>query len=363
MVIGDPQANIIDFECAIEIVTPNTKEIWQVKHRRGQEERTTLAKSLVHIPHPGWTTLHVQLVRVVPTNKRMWDTDNLVYAFKVVRDTLARWLGYTDAPDSPITWVYAQHRSEVCDTPHIRIRIAPKALVLGQGEIEARVYGPRPPPHEVYDFKRPRYVQGPKVVPELKGGTPTRQLAIHHRGNRAKSRICASLVRSHDMTYVRVAVHWTDRFGDMWRSSGIAVRLEELRDLAHTLDELALGVGVPPHPRGVISLGAERPGGTDTPSDDVNMDLNNVLDILGDANIPLNYRSPRPKTMNNKKINEFIIRADKLEDRIFVRIDRDYARDEEAQRDPERAERHITPERAITPTGDPAAWSEDEEKE
>lgn len=88
----------------------NMREHHMVRARRVKAQRQAayvLARLL-----PRWSApLTVSLLRISP---RLLDSDNLVSAFKAVRDGIADGLGVSDAANSGVTWLYDQVRR--CDT-------------------------------------------------------------------------------------------------------------------------------------------------------------------------------------------------------------------------------------------------------
>lgn len=103
------------------VSTPNRREHWGTRARRARLHRlatalalSTHAAPLRELPRP----CQVRLVRIA---RRRLDDDNLVAAFKAVRDEVARILKHDDAsPD--IVWAYDQQHADT--TMHfVRIEI------------------------------------------------------------------------------------------------------------------------------------------------------------------------------------------------------------------------------------------------
>jgi hypothetical protein len=87
----------------------NMREHHMARYRRTKAQRTAVAWRLkllrdVLTPPPNVVTL----IRVAP---RKLDSDNLVSAFKAVRDQVAEFLGVDDG-DSRVTWMYGQLKGE-----------------------------------------------------------------------------------------------------------------------------------------------------------------------------------------------------------------------------------------------------------
>lgn len=105
----------------IEVVLPikivselNIQEHWTVKSKRHRKQR--LSVLFAFLPHKGTITLPccVTLIRVAP---RALDSDNLMGAFKHIRDYVADVIipgfrmGRADA-DPRITWLYKQEKGK-----------------------------------------------------------------------------------------------------------------------------------------------------------------------------------------------------------------------------------------------------------
>jgi hypothetical protein len=90
----------------------NSREHHHKKAARAREQRRAVGYQL-HVVRtlapPCADTYRVDLVRIAP---RQLDDDNLARALKSCRDEIAKWLGYDDAPSSPITWRYSQRKGE-----------------------------------------------------------------------------------------------------------------------------------------------------------------------------------------------------------------------------------------------------------
>lgn len=83
------------------VSTPNLREHWGARARRARTHR----RAALAVPrHPLPCVVH--LTRIAP---RELDTDNLVAAFKALRDGIADRLGIAD-DDERVTWLYAQRK-------------------------------------------------------------------------------------------------------------------------------------------------------------------------------------------------------------------------------------------------------------
>lgn len=268
----------IDVEIPIAITSAfNSRNVsWAQRHGRARRERNAVVEALEGITRVNWDHYYVTLIRCGP---RALDDDNLRGALKSIRDQISQWIGLDDN-DARITWQYAQRRAKPAAkdlTSWARVRMTPIPHELAQDESLARLRAPRLAPTELDDLKQPRFVQKPRAIPELAGGKPERVIELQPRGNGVSSRLRVRLMKNtrdtgvgRGVLYCHVSVFWTDARKQAWRSQGVSIRLEEIRDVIEALDEYAGVVGVPLTPGGVISLSAEGGRETDTPSNNVN---------------------------------------------------------------------------------------------
>ena len=91
----------------LRLRSPNWREHHFARARRTRHERANVAAALAKFTPPPLPCL-VTLTRIGP---RLLDGDNLQAAGKGVRDQVARWLGCDDNPAAPVTWRYAQERT------------------------------------------------------------------------------------------------------------------------------------------------------------------------------------------------------------------------------------------------------------
>ena len=90
----------------------NMREHWRVKAIRKKAQRTAVAlcwRSQVRSPVQHEGMFQVELTRFCPARSRMRDDDNVVSAFKSVRDEVAKCLGRDDSTKGGILWRYEQH--------------------------------------------------------------------------------------------------------------------------------------------------------------------------------------------------------------------------------------------------------------
>lgn len=87
----------------------NRRGAWYThdKRRKGQRQAVATVARMVHpwLCSPPERRYTVTITRIAP---RMLDTDNLASSAKAVRDEVAKWLGVSDGPRGPVTWLYAQ---------------------------------------------------------------------------------------------------------------------------------------------------------------------------------------------------------------------------------------------------------------
>jgi predicted Fe-S protein YdhL (DUF1289 family) len=99
-------ANIIEFTVPVRVVSEaNLREFWAVRKKRWDAQAVAISLMLPCTTPP--LPVVVTMTRIGPRNL---DTDNLAGGCKRVRDTIARWLGVDDGPESPVEWRYAQER-------------------------------------------------------------------------------------------------------------------------------------------------------------------------------------------------------------------------------------------------------------
>src|SRR5262249_34563198 len=126
-----------------------------------------------------------------------------------------------------------------------RIIITPIPHNVNEYESLARVLAPRINPTELDDLRQPRFVQKPRAIPELAGGKPERIIELQPRNNSVSSRMRVRLMRctrdegiGRGVLYAHLSLFWSDKRNQAWRSQGISVRLEEIRDVVAALTEL-----------------------------------------------------------------------------------------------------------------------------
>lgn len=98
----------------------NTRGHWRTTEKRKKTEKQVVAWAL-H-PHPFKPALPV-VVTITRLAPGLLDDDNLPSATKYMRDEIARWYGVSDAPSSPITWVYHQRKTTVRDPVRYAVEI------------------------------------------------------------------------------------------------------------------------------------------------------------------------------------------------------------------------------------------------
>lgn len=114
----------------------NLREHWGTRKRRVKAQRTATAMALLSAQTSDriWQVrarlkrgekLHVKLLRIAP---RFLDTDNLAGALKAVRDEVAKQLGVSDSPDSPVTFGVGQ-------TKPLRPKATPGVMILIGGAV------------------------------------------------------------------------------------------------------------------------------------------------------------------------------------------------------------------------------------
>jgi hypothetical protein len=115
-------AKLVGPALAIEIVVPlrvvselNTRGHWSRRHRRAAAARDAWLLTLHHF---GLRGVEVQFPAVVTFRRlggRKLDSDNLVGAFKHLRDAVSDWMGCDDGDESKVVWVYGeQHPGGPC---------------------------------------------------------------------------------------------------------------------------------------------------------------------------------------------------------------------------------------------------------
>lgn len=116
-------AAMIDWTIPIILVSPNIQEHWTNRHKRNKRIFSLISRKWVFEKAKVSLPCTITLIRLAP---REYDYDNLVFAFKGVRDTIASLIIPGQAPgradaDPRITWVYKQEKAK---TKGIRIQIA-----------------------------------------------------------------------------------------------------------------------------------------------------------------------------------------------------------------------------------------------
>jgi hypothetical protein len=92
----------------LRLTSPNAHELPMARHRRVKAERSATAWALVAELIPPRIPTRIRLTRRGPGTM---DSDNLIAAFKAIRDAIARHCGFDDALAS-VQWVYGQQRSQ-----------------------------------------------------------------------------------------------------------------------------------------------------------------------------------------------------------------------------------------------------------
>jgi hypothetical protein len=262
----------VELACEVPSFLNGGNPAWERTHKRVRLQHNAVAEAFEQITRPEWPEFHIALVRM--GGKRL-DEDNLLGAFKAIRDGVSRWIGWDDA-DPRIRWTYAQRVVKKKDKPNglkswARVRLTSTERDLAQDESIARVGQARRPPQTV-GLDQARFVQKPRAIPELAGGKPERAIDLHPRANGVSSRMRVRLMRctrdegvGRGVLYVHLSLFWTDTRAQRWRSQGISVRQEEIWDLVTALESMAEGLGLVRPTRGYFSGESDR-AGTDIPS-------------------------------------------------------------------------------------------------
>ncbi len=99
--------HILHVVAPIKVISEaNSHTHWRMRQKRARDQRAAAKRALgedISGPPPPYT---ITLTRIGP---RTLDSDNLVGAFKHVRDGVADWLRIDDG-DKRLTWNYAQRR-------------------------------------------------------------------------------------------------------------------------------------------------------------------------------------------------------------------------------------------------------------
>jgi len=103
--------------------TPNRRGHWARGEPLRRQQRAMIALFLGRLPRLPRTPVSVRLVRVYAGRAQAFDDDNLIAAFKAVRDEIAALYGVSDAPGGPLAWAVAQERGEATG---VRVEISPK---------------------------------------------------------------------------------------------------------------------------------------------------------------------------------------------------------------------------------------------
>lgn len=213
-------AENISFSCPAETETPNWRTTWG--HRAAIADRVRQAvRHSVPIAPQGWDAYQVAITRVGP---RTLDDDNLVSACKAARDEIARWLGVDDGAPN-IKWVYFQRLETLVDD-------TPKKKRYFRTWLEVSVSQGVPVP---VPLEPPRRLEREKTHAGVKVDTarvPLKSVPVGKQG------LSAELAAAPDgRVYVRVCKHFVQQ-GHAWRTTGVAIDLEEVRDLIEALDSL-----------------------------------------------------------------------------------------------------------------------------
>lgn len=86
----------------------NAHAHWRTRWARTRAQRLATGLSLARTGVRASAPANVVLTRMAPSTGL--DSDNLVSAFKAVRDAVAEWLGVDDR-DTRVTWQYRQERT------------------------------------------------------------------------------------------------------------------------------------------------------------------------------------------------------------------------------------------------------------
>lgn len=102
----------------------NTRGHWRTTEKRKNTEKQAVWWALY--PYADRRAHGIRLPVVVTITRLapgLLDDDNLPSATKYMRDEIARWYGVSDAPSSPITWVYHQRKTTVRDPVRYAVEI------------------------------------------------------------------------------------------------------------------------------------------------------------------------------------------------------------------------------------------------
>lgn len=95
------------------LVSPNVQEHWSKRHKRNKKQALIIKAKFNALPFKISPPCLVSLIRVAP---RAMDQDNLIAAFKGIRDSISALLnpghapGQADGQDSGIEWKYSQEK-------------------------------------------------------------------------------------------------------------------------------------------------------------------------------------------------------------------------------------------------------------
>jgi hypothetical protein len=209
----------INFSVPAEVESPNYRTNWG--HRAAIADRARTAVRGAVPEKPAWTNYHVRITRV---GAGTLDDDNLISACKASRDEIAAWLELDDA-DPRISFSYGQRKEQVRDaTPRakrpfrtwLEISVSPSPTVPA----------PLEPPERLIREKTRAPVRMDAMRPPL-SSTPV-----------GPTGLTVELAEAPDgRRYVRVCKHFLQQ-GHAWRTSGVAVELEDVKKLIETLDLL-----------------------------------------------------------------------------------------------------------------------------
>lgn len=92
-----------------------------VRIRHTAAQRDLGSRMIAAAVGDGWATVPPMTVTLTRTGACLLDSDNLVGAFKAIRDGIAKTLGCGDGPEGPITWRYEQRKG----APSITCEVSP----------------------------------------------------------------------------------------------------------------------------------------------------------------------------------------------------------------------------------------------
>ena len=112
--ISDPGGSkrVLEICLPIKVKSANDKSCWQVKANRNKQHELLIKTAIREVVALPALPVHITFVRIAP---RKFDDDNLMIAFKGIRDTIAQLYypdtrrGMADSKDC-FTWEYRQEQ-------------------------------------------------------------------------------------------------------------------------------------------------------------------------------------------------------------------------------------------------------------